>query len=141
MRLPNFTARLLNNDHRAVRQITDRLVRVLSFLNQIEKKLFSRQIFHAQTLRQLIQIQHFRTFHRCDFVKIIVKCHDNRAVLFCKRQQPIVNTLASTAAVLQQLYCDTLHRLQFRHNVKPMARASAFIAIGMVCQKLQLTDH
>ena len=91
--LPDKFLRLLNYHHRAVAQMSDRLMRVLPFLRQFKLQRIARQMRHAQTFCQLIDIEHHDAFHLRNFIEIIINRQHRRIHLLGELEQSRVDTL------------------------------------------------
>ena len=55
---PDVRARLVDHDHRSIRQITDRLMRIAAFFHQIQFQLVARHHHRPQGAREIGQIEH-----------------------------------------------------------------------------------
>ena len=99
--LPDKFLRLLNHHHRAITQMSDRLMRVLPFLRQFKLQCITRQMRHAQTFRQLIDIKHHDTLDLRNFIEIIVNCQHRRIHLLGELEQSRVNALRDAFLIRQ----------------------------------------
>ena len=99
--LPDKFLRLFNHHHRAIAQMPNCLVRILPFLRQFKLQRIARQMRHAQTFCQLIDIEHHDAFHLRNFIEIIINRQHRRIHLLGELEQSRVDTLRDALLIRQ----------------------------------------
>ena len=138
--LADHLARVVDNHHRAIVQISDALIEFLPLFQDEHLHRFAGQVNRLQRVRKLVDIEYLHTAELRNFVQVEIVRHNLRLQLFGQLDQLHIDFANRRKVVLEELHCDSRHFLNPLKNVEAPPAAVAFQRVGRIGYLLQFTQ-
>lgn len=135
--LAEFFAGVVDNNHRAVAQIRDALMRVAADGDDFDLGALAGEILIAQRKRELIEVECVDMLGRCNFGEVVIVGEDETVIGFGEFHEAIVDGRA-VELVVQDGGVEENYALELAHRVEAGAGAETFLGVFAVGKELKL---
>ena len=139
--LADHLARVVDDHHRTVVQISNTLIEFLSFFQDEYLHGFARQVHRLERIRKLVDIQYLHTAELRNFVQVEIVGDNLRVQLFGQLDELHIDFANRREIVFDKLHCDPSHFLDPLKNIEPAPAAVAFQRVSRIGDLLKFAQH
>src|SRR2546423_1237086 len=137
---PDVPRAVLDDDHRAILEVPDRLRGFLPFLDDTNGDLLARQDHRTDRLGKIVHVENGDALELGDAVQAVIIGHDRDAKALREGDELAVGAVPR-GILLRQLDLDGLLFLHLREHLQTASTALTARAIGRIVEVLELGEH